>query len=170
MRDPARAQIVPCPILGIQPGRRTGVPLSVDCEPQLAPPAKGHRYSVNMKTTEPGAPAARIATIMVSAVDAERLAGFWAALLGTAVSSRFDQFVWLQPAGPGAPQLAFQQVDRPTEGRRRLHLDIHGPDPTALRALAESLGAGFVEGHNIGDFHWDVMQDPEGNEFCIAGD
>ena len=95
---------------------------------------------------------------------------FWAALLGTAVSSRFEQFVWLQPAGPGAPQLAFQQVEEPTEGRRRLHLDIHGPDPAALRAHAESLGAGFVEGNDIGDFHWDVMQDPEGNEFCIAGD
>lgn len=113
---------------------------------------------------------ARIATIMVNAVDAARLAQFWADLLGTAVSSRFEQFVWLEPAGPGAPQLAFQQVQDPTEGRRRLHLDIHGPDPAALRARAESLGAGFVEGNDIGDFHWDVMQDPEGNEFCIAGD
>ncbi|MFF2031301.1 VOC family protein [Arthrobacter sp. NPDC058192] len=118
----------------------------------------------------PAAPSARIATIMVNAVDAERLAQFWAALLGTAVSSRFEQFVWLRPAGPGAPQLAFQQVAEPTEGRRRLHLDIHGSHPAALRAHAESLGAQFVEGHDIGDFHWDVMHDPEGNEFCIAGD
>ena len=118
----------------------------------------------------PGAPAARIATIMVNAVDAEHLAGFWAALLGTAVSSRFEQFVWLDSAGPGAPQLAFQQVGQPTEGRRRLHLDIHGPDPAALRTFAESLGAVFVAGNDIGDFHWDVMQDPEGNEFCIARD
>ena len=124
-----------------------------------------------MEITEPAsAPSARIATIMVNAADAERLARFWAALLGTAVASRFEQFVWLQPAGPGAPQLAFQQVEQPTQGRRRLHLDIHGPDPKALRALAESLGAGFVEGNDIGDFHWDVMLDPEGNEFCIAGD
>lgn len=118
----------------------------------------------------PGAPVARIATIMVNAVDAGRLAQFWADLLGTAVSSRFEQFVWLEPAGTGGPQLAFQQVQDPTEGRRRLHLDIHGPDPAALRARAESLGARFVEGNDIGDFHWDVMQDPEGNEFCIAGD
>jgi hypothetical protein len=121
-------------------------------------------------TEEAQAPSARIATIMVNAVDAERLALFWAALLGTAVSSRFEQFVWLEPAGPGAPQLAFQQVQEPTEGRRRLHLDIHGSDPAALRAHAEFLGAGFVEGNDLGDFHWDVMQDPEGNEFCIAGD
>ena len=78
---------------------------------------------------------------MVNAVDAERLAQFWAALLGTVVSSRYEQFVWLHPAGPGAPQLAFQQVEQPTEGRRRLHLDIHGSDPSALRAHAEALGA-----------------------------
>lgn len=118
----------------------------------------------------PAVPSARIATIMVNAVDAERLAQFWAALLGRAVSSRFEQFVWLRPAGPGAPQLAFQQVSEPTEGRRRLHLDIQGSDPAALRAHAESLGARFVADNDIGDFHWDVMQDPEGNEFCIAGD
>lgn len=123
-----------------------------------------------MDINERQAPRARIATIMVNAVDAERLAAFWAALLGTRVSTRFDQFVWLEPAGPGTPQLAFQQVDDPTGGRRRLHLDIHSPDPEALRAFAESLGAVFVEGSDIGDFHWDVMRDPEGNEFCIAGD
>ena len=68
-------------------------------------------YSVDMDITVAcAAPAARIATIMVNGVDAERLAAFWAALLGTPVSARFEQFVWLRPAGPGAPQLAFQQV------------------------------------------------------------
>ncbi|WP_454698148.1 VOC family protein [Arthrobacter humicola] len=116
------------------------------------------------------APQARIAAIMVNAVNAEELAAFWAALLGTTVSARFDQFVWLKPAAPGAPQLAFQEVPDATEGRRRLHLDVHGPDPESLRAHAESLGAVFVEGHDIGDFHWNVMHDPEGNEFCIASD
>jgi hypothetical protein len=115
-------------------------------------------------------PQARIAAIMVNAANAEELSGFWAALLGTSVSARFDQFVWLKPASPGAPQLAFQEVPDATPGRRRLHLDIHGPDPDGLRAHAESLGAVFVEGHDIGDFHWDVMHDPEGNEFCIARD
>ncbi|MEV7134985.1 VOC family protein [Arthrobacter sp. NPDC093128] len=67
-------------------------------------------------------------------------------------------------------QLAFQEVPDATPGRRRLHLDVHGPDPDGLRAHAESLGAVFVVGHDIGDFHWDVMHEPEGNEFCIARD
>lgn len=116
------------------------------------------------------APQARIATIMVNAADPERLAGFWSSLLGTPVSSRSGDFLWLAPAAPGAPRLAFQKVPDATEGRRRLHLDIHGPDASAIRAHAESLGAAFVERHNIADFHWVVMHDPEGNEFCIAAD
>ena len=107
---------------------------------------------------------------MVNAGNAEELAEFWAALLGTTVSARHEQFVWLKPASPGAPQLAFQEVSDASPGRRRLHLDVHGPDPDSLREHAESLGAVFVEGHDIGDFHWDVMHDPEGNEFCIARD
>lgn len=107
---------------------------------------------------------------MVNAVDAEELAGFWSALLDLPVSSRSGQFLWLRPAALGVPQLAFQQVEAPTEGRRRLHLDIHDDDPAGLRRKAEALGAVFVEGHDLGDFHWDVMQDPEGNEFCIAHD
>lgn len=112
----------------------------------------------------------RIASIMVNAVDAARLSSFWSELLDMPVSAEHEGFIWLRPAEPGLPQLAFQQVAAPTEGRRRLHLDLHDADPSALRRKAETLGATFVEEHNIGDFRWDVMQDPEGNEFCIAQD
>jgi hypothetical protein len=112
----------------------------------------------------------RIASIMVNAVDAARLSSFWSQLLDMPVAAEHEGFIWLRPAEPGLPQLAFQQVASPTEGRRRLHLDLHDADPSALRRKAETLGATFVEGYNSGDFHWDVMQDPEGNEFCIAQD
>jgi hypothetical protein len=30
------------------------------------------------------------------------------------------------------------------------------------------LGASAVERHTIGDFQWQVMRDPDGNEFCLA--
>ncbi|MBT2588026.1 VOC family protein [Arthrobacter sp. ISL-95] len=112
----------------------------------------------------------RIASIVVNAVDAARLSSFWSVLLDMPVSAEYEGFIWLRPAESGLPQLAFQQVAAPTEGRRRLHLDLHDADPSALRRKAETLGATFVEEYTIGDFHWDVMQDPEGNEFCIARD
>ncbi|MDR6989375.1 hypothetical protein J2Y66_003890 [Paenarthrobacter nitroguajacolicus] len=110
----------------------------------------------------------RIASIMVNALDAAQLSAFWSELLDTPVSAEHEGFIWLRPSEPGAPQLAFQQVAVPTEGRRRLHLDLHDADPAALRRKAELLGAAFVEGYDVADFHWDVMRDPEGNEFCIA--
>ncbi|OFI38977.1 glyoxalase [Arthrobacter sp. SW1] len=122
-----------------------------------------------MENTEERIIRPRIASIMVNASDAESLAAFWSAVLELPVASRHGQFIWLEAPGPGAPQVAFQQVPEPSGGRR-LHLDLHHPDPAGLRRRAESLGAVFVEGHDIGDFHWDVMQDPEGNEFCIAAD
>ncbi|WP_091325088.1 VOC family protein [Arthrobacter sp. cf158] len=110
----------------------------------------------------------RIASIMINAVDAERLSRFWSELLATPVAAEHEGFIWLQPSEPGFPQLAFQQLAAPTEGRRRLHLDLHDADAAALRRKAEALGASLVESHDIGHFCWDVMQDPEGNEFCIA--
>ena len=70
---------------------------------------------------------------MVSAVDAERLAVFWSQFINLEVASRVDQFIWLKAASPGTPALGFQQVSDPTWGRRRLHLDIHGPDAASLR-------------------------------------
>ncbi len=115
-------------------------------------------------------PRPRIASIMINAVDAGRLSEFWSVLLELPVAARHEDFIWLEASAPGTPQLAFQQVAVPTEGRRRLHLDLHHPEPAVLRRRAECLGARFVEGHDIGDFHWDVTQDPEGNEFCIAAD
>ncbi|MFJ5957933.1 VOC family protein [Paenarthrobacter sp. NPDC092416] len=115
-------------------------------------------------------PGPRIASIMFNAKDAAGLAQFWSELLGLPVVAEHEGFIWLRASAPGQPQLAFQQVGAPTEGRRRLHLDIHDDDPSALKVRAEGLGAVFVEGQDIGDFHWDVMQDPEGNEFCIAQD
>lgn len=105
---------------------------------------------------------------MVNAVDAARLSAFWSELLDMPVLAEHEGFIWLRPAEPCLPQLAFQQVNEPTEGRRRLHLDLHDADAAALRRKAESLGATFIEGHDVADFHWDVMHDPEGNEFCIA--
>ncbi len=31
------------------------------------------------------------------------------------------------------------------------------------------LGGSRVEDHEIQGFHWTVLADPEGNEFCVAG-
>ena len=50
-----------------------------------------------------------------------------------------------------------------------MHLDLIDADPAAVDRLV-SLGASIVATHAIGGGtqRWTVMQDPEGNEFCVA--
>jgi hypothetical protein len=84
----------------------------------------------------------------------------------------------LPPEGTGWPRVLFQRVPEPKTVKNRVHLDLPVADrgvPTdKRRALVEetiarltALGAvatGPVEEH---DSYWMVMQDPEGNEFCV---
>lgn len=121
--------------------------------------------------TEEKRPAAlgAVASIVVNTTDPQSLSGFWAALLELSVESAYEgEFVWLSAVSPGGPKLAFQRVDHPSEGPRRLHLDLHSEDPEALLSRAVGLGAQESARHSIGDFGWVVLQDPDGNEFCIA--
>jgi hypothetical protein len=85
----------------------------------------------------------------------------------------------VDPEGAG-PRVFFQQVPEGKQAKNRVHLDVKGTaDRTAtkevqteqLHAEADrlvALGATkFKEFDELGS-HWIVMQDPEGNEFCVA--
>lgn len=109
----------------------------------------------------------QLSSIMINAVDAVSLAQFWTAYLQTSVEHQHEEFIWLKRR-EGETRLAFQRVDAPTEGRRRLHLDFGSDDVEADIASALALGASRVEDHWSGSFHWYVLADPEGNEFCVG--
>ncbi|RFU87722.1 hypothetical protein DY218_05565 [Streptomyces triticagri] len=67
-------------------------------------------------------------------------------------------------------RLLFNRVPEPKTGKNRLHIDVHvGPDsrPAAVARL-EGLGATLVRDVKEQGGEWAVMQDPEGNEFCVA--
>jgi hypothetical protein len=85
----------------------------------------------------------------------------------------------VDPEGNG-PRLLFVKVPEGKQAKNRMHLDVRGnADRNAssedrsrqLNAEADrlvSLGAKkFEEFEEMGS-HWIVMQDPEGNEFCVA--
>ena len=112
----------------------------------------------------------RIRSVVINTTNEERLAGFWSELLGVEVAQRSEGFIWLRPQRPGAFSIAFQQVAKPTEGRRRLHLDTSVGDLEAATARIVEMGGSHVEDHQVPGFAWRVMADPDGNEFCIATD
>jgi hypothetical protein len=84
----------------------------------------------------------------------------------------------VDPDGTG-PRLYFQQVPEPKSSKNRVHLDVNaggGSDVSdeerraRVSAKVEELvtaGASIFRDMEENGEHWVVMQDPEGNEFCV---
>jgi len=103
--------------------------------------------------------------------DVERQAEFWGAALGYDRLFAEAQYVVLGPRSGPAPRLVLQQVPEAKAGKNRLHLDLHvramGPEVARLEAIgARPLGTPFDEC----GCRWQVMNDIEGNEFCVCED
>jgi hypothetical protein len=64
------------------------------------------------------------------------------------------------PSGQG-PLIWINPVPEPKTAKNRMHLDVTG-DKTELLGL----GAMLVRARDE-DIEWDILADPEGNEFCV---
>ncbi|RFU39721.1 hypothetical protein DZF91_20905 [Actinomadura logoneensis] len=68
----------------------------------------------------------------------------------------------------GGLELRFAATDRPKADKNRLHLDLAGgPDHEREIERLLALGATRID-IGQGDVPWDVLADPEGNEFCVV--
>jgi catechol 2,3-dioxygenase-like lactoylglutathione lyase family enzyme len=100
--------------------------------------------------------------------DPRRLATFWTQALGYELrEATDDEADIVDPSGYGWP-LLFLVVPEGKSTKNRLHLDIRPP-----RSMAEEVerleAAGATVQRRVdehGSF-WTIMQDPEGNEFCV---
>ena len=122
--------------------------------------------------------AVKIAAVTFDCEDALVVAQFWSAALDRPLdpkpSSDFasigmpehrdtrgwrldDEETWL-----------FNKVPEPKVAKNRMHLDLATPDRGAEVARLVELGAKLVADMNEWGYEWTVMQDPEGNEFCVA--
>ena len=116
--------------------------------------------------------ACRFTELVVDCRDPESLAAFWAAVLDYRVLSREEVEVEIGPeAGFGgpAPTLVFGRVAEPKTGKLRLHIDVSPTDrdqDDELQRLLD-LGARPADVGQTGEESWHVLQDPEGNEFCL---
>lgn len=106
-----------------------------------------------------------IKSVTFDCADALRLAEFWAAALGSNVDEdATPEKAFVEAAGWGGPTMWFNQVPEPKTAKNRMHLDLRAPGPIGdeVRRLVE-LGASVRhDGPGLV-----VMQDPEGNEFCV---
>ena len=84
----------------------------------------------------------------------------------------------VDPDGAG-PRLFFQRVPEPKTAKNRVHLDLavsggrETPIEERRRRVADAVeravaaGATRVKAYDEAGQHWVVLQDPEGNEFCL---
>ena len=133
--------------------------------------------------------------ITFDAHDAPALAGWWAALLGYEMEDHHDLVAGLLEQGvvteeqvsridgrlgfagvatardPDgvAPRLFVQEVPEAKVAKNRLHLDVPVGDEGLEAAVERVVGTGatLVEFREHPGERWAVLQDPEGNEFCL---
>jgi hypothetical protein len=108
---------------------------------------------------------AYIKSVTFDCVDALAVARFWAAALGGELEGdSTSEKAFVEAPGWGGPNLWFQRVPEPRTAKLRMHFDLRAPDGLAgeVKRLRE-LGATVQ--NDFGDHV--VLQDPEGNEFCV---
>jgi hypothetical protein len=120
-------------------------------------------------------------SLVLDCNDPDSLVDFWTrALRYRAVDTPPSGYRVLVPTkeSPDGPVFILQAVPEERVGKNRMHVDIHPPPDMGVPALVaelEELGANRV-GSPMTQFldtigiWWQVMTDPEGNEFCVSAD
>jgi hypothetical protein len=107
---------------------------------------------------------AGIAALAVDCSDPPGLARWWSRLLGGRVEVDRDGDATLH--APGGLAIDFLRVPEAKSVKNRLHLDLRSTD--LAEATEQALALGATRADDIYDKGgWQVMRDPEGNEFCL---
>lgn len=116
----------------------------------------------------------RFSEVVIDCDAPEALAEFWRAVLGYVELSREepDDGIEIGPEtgfGGAAPTLVFSRTTDPLPTKLRFHLDVNPVDRDQEAELTRllSLGARPADIGQTGDEPWHVLQDPEGNVFCL---
>ena len=113
----------------------------------------------------------RLHHIVIDAHDLPSLAQFWTEALGWPVLSAREREVVIGPSVDAPIGLCFMPAGETRKTvKNRVHMDLtttaDDRDSEIERLLA--LGARRVDVGQTGQESWDVLADPEGNEFCVV--
>jgi catechol-2,3-dioxygenase len=114
--------------------------------------------------------AARVGNITLDCDDVLKVSAFWSAVLGRTIDNGSSELFTSIGGADGTrqePAWYFNKVPESKRAKNRVHIDLVDPDPSAIDELVR-LGATVVGKHRVPGHPWTVLQDPEGNEFCIA--
>jgi hypothetical protein len=122
---------------------------------------------------------ARFKDLCLDATDHHALADWWCAAMGYARKDTLDDGTPRDPSWPlpiqdptgAGPLIWIVPVPEAKTVKNRMHIDVFGNTDALLAAGATLLRAKTVrpesEPEQDDDIDWDVLADPEGNEFCV---
>ena len=106
-------------------------------------------------------PAYRLYELGVDATDPKAIATWWSRRFGVEAQNDGDPDLWSIAGGSLPWEVFFQCVPEPKSVKNRVHWDVVGDTQEFLDA-----GASLLRSADD-DISWDVLADPEGNEFCV---
>lgn len=103
--------------------------------------------------------------------DPQALSAFWSGVLGIPVDDGGSEFFASIGIGNAAiaPNWMFLKVPEGKTAKNRLHLDFESDDLPRDKDRLQSLGAVHVADKDEWGHQWSIMNDIEGNEFCLSG-
>jgi hypothetical protein len=113
----------------------------------------------------------RLHHVVIDAHDLPALAAFWAEALHWKVLSSREREVVVGPALDAPVGLCFMPAGETRKSvKNRVHLDLTTTDGDRDAEISRllALGATRVDVGQTGQESWDVLGDPEGNEFCVV--
>ncbi|UYM04798.1 VOC family protein [Solicola gregarius] len=115
----------------------------------------------------------QLAAVTFDCDDAMTVGRFWAAALDRPLDGHSTRdFATIGMAEDhavgGSNAWMFARVPESKVAKNRVHIDFAADDSEAEVNWLIGLGAKRVDDKREWNFAWTIMQDPEGNEFCVA--
>ena len=114
----------------------------------------------------------RVGSIVIRCHEFDRMVAFWSEALGYGPREPAeDGWVVLRDPGGGGPNLSLERVPRPFDppGRTsRVHLDLYAADQEGEVGRLLEIGARRYPRKYGPDDDFVVLEDPDGNRFCVV--
>jgi len=116
--------------------------------------------------------ACRIGELVLGCRDPKLLADFWCEVLDFVVLEDGEGWVEIGARdgfGASQPTIIMSQRDERESGTPELHIDLNATDSDQATELERllALGARPADVGQTGEESWHVLEDPEGNPFCL---
>ena len=110
----------------------------------------------------------KIGSVVIDCNDFPRMFEFWRGVLGYVPREEpSDDWVVLRDPNRDYVNVSLQKVPEPRVGKNRLHFDLYTTDREGEVERLLSLGATRQERYAEAGEDFVVLEDPEGNLFCV---